>query len=278
MKKILLVAAAAVLATSASADVTVGATLNYDLKKSSGVSTSTGLSDAEITIKATEAISPGLTATATLGLNGAARDNTVTGTDATLGLSTSVGSLLVGQVEAANGLKANTFGLAPVMGADGIVLAGASNIDIVKYSMPSIYGLTPSISATRGVGSTGKHSYVLGTTAKVGALNTKVDYTNTSKRIRASASVQVAGATVGAGWSGRETGVSDSWSVSTSIPVGAFDIGGAYSKGDGKALEVGAQYNLSKTTNVGLAYRKVEENSVALNNTNTYRIRLSSSF
>jgi hypothetical protein len=278
MKKFLLITAAAVIATSAAAEVTVGATLNYDLKRSSGASTTTGFSDTEITVKATEAISPGLSVTASLGLNGASREGTVTGSDATLGLSTPVGSLLVGQVEAANGLKANTFGLAPVMGADGIVLADASNVDIVKYSMPSIYGLTPSVSAVRGVGSTGKHSYILGTTAKVGVLNTKVDYTNTSKRIRASASLQVAGATVGAGWSGRETGVSDSWSVSTSIPVGAFDIGGAYSKGDGKALEVGAQYNLSKTTNVGLAYRKVEENTVAANNANTYRLRLSSSF
>jgi hypothetical protein len=277
MKKIFIAGALLAALGVAQAQTSVTGVINYDFTKQSGAKMATGLADSEININTTEDLGA-VKVTASLGLNGAGRGEELSGTDAYIAILSPVGAVTVGQVEAANGLKANTFGMAPVMGADGIVLAAKSNIDMVKYTTPAIAGFTGSVSATRGVDSTGEHSYVAGLKGAVGPVKATADYTNTSKRVRVSGSMDLGMAQVGAGWSGNETGRKNSWTVASAVPVGPLTVGAAYSNGDGKAVELGTTYALSKRTGVSAAVRKVKDNSVESNNSTDYRVRVSHSF
>lgn len=277
MKKIVISALLAGLVSVASAQSVISGVVNYDYTKGTGAAT-TGLADSQINIVATENIGSTIKVTAGLGLNGAGRNETLAGTDAYVSIAAPVGIVTVGQLEVANGLKANTFGLAPVMGADGTVLGAKSNLDVVKYTAPAIGGFAVSVSSTRAIDGTGDRSTLLGVAGKISAFNTTVDYKEDTKRVRASASTTVAGLTVGAGVSRQETGVADSWVVAAAVPVGQFTVGAAYSDGNGKAKEVGVQYNFSKRTAAQVAYRDVTENTTVANNVATTRVRLSHSF
>lgn len=273
MKKIVISALLMGLVSVVSAQ-TISGKLNYDYTKAQGSANTTGLADSQINVTATEDIGTGIKVTAGLGINGAGRGETVSGTDAFVAVASPVGTVTAGQLEIANGLKANTFGLVPVIGADGVVLAAKSNLDVIKYATPAVAGFSASLASVRAVDGTGERTNVVGLTGKVAMLNTTVDYTDTSKRVRASASTKFGGVVVGGGVSRNETGVADSWTVAAAVPVGPLTVGAAYSDGNGKAKEVGAQYNLSKRTSVQVAYRKVEENTVAANNVATTRVRL----
>lgn len=278
MKKIVISALLAGLVSVASAQAVVSGVVNYDYKKSTGATATTGLADSQIMLSATEDIGTGIKITAGVGLNGAGRNETISGRDAYIGVDAPVGTVTVGQIEVANGLKANTFGLAPVMGADGVVLGAAANKDLIKYATPAVGGFSASVASIRDVDSTGERTNVYGVTGKVAMFNTAVDYTDTTKRVRASASTKLGGLTLGGGVSRNETGVADSWTVAAAMPVGPVTVGAAYSDGNGKAKEVGAQYNLSKRTAIQVAYRDVTDNTTAANNVATTRVRLSHLF
>jgi hypothetical protein len=278
MKKIVISALLAGLVSTASAQAVISGVVNYDYAKAQASAATTGLADSQINLVATETISGGIKVTAGVGLNGAGRGETVSGNDAYVSIAAPVGTVTVGQLEVANGLKANTFGLAPIQGADGVVLGAKSNLDVVKYVSPAIGGFSASVNSVRAVDGTGERTNVFGVAGKVAMFNTTVDYTDETKRVRASASTTVAGLTVGAGVSRQETGVADSWVVAAAMPVGPVTVGAAYSDGNGKAKEVGVQYNLSKRTAVQVAYRDVTENTTAANNVSKTRVRLSHLF
>jgi predicted porin len=77
------------------------------------------------------------------------------------------------------------MGGAPVAlstGLDGLVLSGASNVDIIKYNLPTFNGFTPSVSYTDGTGvALGKAkstSTGFGVTYAAGALSANADVTN----------------------------------------------------------------------------------------------------
>jgi predicted porin len=191
---------------------------------------------------------------------------------------------MVGQVEVANGLLANSQDLTPVQGSEGIVLGSTANYDVAKYTSPAVMGFKATATAVRGIDATGDHTYILGAEGKVGPVTGKVDYTDGTERVRLSGSVTVMGLSLGAGWSGNEkvesTGaaVKDSWIVAAAMPVGPVTVGATYADGNGKATEVAAKYSLSKRTSVAVAYRDVTENSVAAKNVATTRVRLQHTF
>ena len=284
MKKIVISTLLMGLVGIASAQtVSLGGTIRYDVVDADGAATTAGVSKSEITFRATEEIGKGIKVTAGLGLNGAGRGETVEGTDAFVAVATPVGELMVGQVEVANGIIGNSQDLAPVIGSEGVVLAATENKDVVKYTSPAVAGFKASLSATRALGANGASSsadyaYTVGVAGAVGPVTGKVDYTDGTERIRVSGSVNVMGVAVGAGWSGNEKNVKNSWSVGAAMPVGPLTVGAAYSEGNGKAKEVGAQYNLSKRTSVGVAYQDITENTVAANNISTTRVRLQHTF
>ena len=281
MKKLLVIAASAVvlLSTSAYADMTIGGAMRYDLSKAGDATATSGISKSEITFGASEDLGNGTTVTAKLGVNGLGRGETVAGTDATIGIAGAFGSVRVGQIEAGNGIIGRGLGGAPVIGADGTVLAGSVNLDSLKYSTPTMGGFTASIGASRRVDSTADYSYTASLSGAIAGVNAGIDYNETSKRVRVSASTELAGLTVGAGWSGNESTRADSSVFGVSMPLGsALTVGAARSIGDGTANEFGAKYALAKSTSIQIAYQDVQGNSTAANNVATTRVRLEYKF
>lgn len=277
MKKILIAGAALALFGFAQAQ-TVSGTMRYDVTKAQGTAATTGITKSEIVFKATEDLGGGMSVAAQMGLNGNGRGETLAGTDATIAISGGFGTVSVGQIEAGNGIIGRAYAGAPVIGADGSVLGGSANLDSIKYTAPAIGGFTASVGGTRAVDATTARSYTVALSGAVGPLDTGVDYNETSKRVRVSAKATVAGITVGAGWSGRETGKADSRAIGVSMPVGALTVGATRSTGDGTANEFGASYALSKRTSVGYAFKSVNANATAANNIVTNRVRLQHTF
>lgn len=281
MKKTIIMAAiVGSLATAAQAEVVLGGQIQYDI--TDGATSTSGLSASEIVVTSKEDLGGGKSVTARLGIDGAGRNETLSGTNATITLDTKAGSVMVGQIKLANGIVGLGLGGAPVMSADaddGIVLGGAVNKDIIKYTAPAFGGFKASVGGTRSVDATGDRGFTYGLEGKVSSVSTKLDYNDTSKRVRASASAKLGPVTVGAGVSVRETGKADSRVMGFSIPVGStVTVGAARSSGNGTGTEFGAKYAFSKSTAVQVAYRKVEDNSTAAKNINTTQVRLTHAF
>lgn len=274
MKKLFALAAMVVAATSIHAQPTLSGVLNYDLTTSKGTTTQ-GFGDSTIYLSASEQLGAGTSVTAKLGIDGGTRDKAITGRDTTIQLNnTTVGSLTVGRVEVHNGLSANTFGLASVIGSDGIVVEGKTNYDIIKYETPAFGNMRFSVTDLQST-SGAPHHQVYGATAAFGKLKATADYTSKTERVRLSGQYDLGVATVGAGWSGNEVGVANSYVLTGVVPIGSsFRVGGAYFNGNGSSYEVSGAYAFSKRTSVVLAYRNVNDTSVAANNVNTTRLRL----
>jgi hypothetical protein len=191
MKKIAIASILALAAGVTSAQTVVGGTIRYDAVKSQGTASTTGIGRSEITFRTTEDIGNGIKVTAGLGLNGLGRGETAGGTDAFIAVATPVGEVMVGQVEVANSLLANSQALAPVQGSEGIVLGSTDNYDVAKYTSPALGGFKASAAALRGIDATGDHTYVLGLEGNVGPVSSKVDYTDGTERVRVSGQINV---------------------------------------------------------------------------------------
>lgn len=267
MKKIVISTLLMGLVAAAQAQTTLSGAIRYDLSNSAST-LATGITKSEINVTAVEKLGSGVTVTAKLGLDGAERNGTTSGTDASVTVASGFGAVMVGQIELGNGIIGNGYAGAPVIGADGSVLAAKGNADIVKLYAPSIGGFTATVSSTRAVDSTVPRKTSVGVVGKVAGIATAVDYNITSNRLRASASAKVGGLTVGAGVSANEVGVNDSYAVGVSTQVGAFTVGGAYSHGAGHAREVGVSYALSARSSVRVAYQDLSTGN------NTAQVRL----
>jgi hypothetical protein len=255
----------------AHAQATVSGTIRYDLSNSAST-LATGITKSEINVTAVEKLGSGVTVTAKLGLDGAERNGTTSGTDASVTVASGFGAVMVGQIELGNGIINNGYAGAPVIGADGSVLAAKGNADIVKLYSPTVGGFTASVSSTRAIDSTVPRKTSLGIVGRVAGIATAVDYNVASNRIRASASTKVAGLTVGAGVSANEVGVKDSYAVGVSQQMGAITVGAAYSQGAGRAREVGVSYALSVRSTVQVAYQDLSTGN------NTAQVRLQHTF
>jgi len=287
MKKIAIAAVLVAAAGVAAAQVTVSGQIRYDIVDAQRSDTTSGISRSEINFRATEDVGNGVKVTAGAGLNGAGRGETVEGFDSFIAIAGPGGEAMVGQIEVANGLLARTQGLTPVMGSEGIVLGATANKDVFRYTSPAIGAFKVSLQSERDIvasGSSAPHTHVVGVDGKVSGLDTRVDYTKDTKRVRVSANTTVAGITVGAGFSGNEqvptTGaaVKNSWIVAVAVPVGPVTVGATYAEGNGKAKEVAARYDFSKRTSIAIAYRDVAENTNAARNIATTRVRVQHRF
>lgn len=267
MKKIVISTLLMGLIAASQAQTTVSGAIRYDLTNSAST-LATGITKSEINVTAVEKLGSGVTVTAKLGLDGAERNGTTSGTDASVTVASRFGAVMVGQIELGNGIIGHGYAGAPVIGADGSVLATKGNADIVKLSVPVTGGLGLSVSSTRAVDSTAPRATTFGTSASMMGINVAADYNVTSSRTRVSASTKVMGLTVGAGTSVNEAGVKDSYAVGASMQMGSFTVGAAYSNGNGFAREVGASYALSARTSVRVAYQDLSTGN------NTAQVRL----
>ncbi len=314
MKKTLLalaVVAASGAAFAQSATLSGNYTFGYQSNKVAGVKTAGfGTDTAAIKLVATEDLGGGLKATAQVSLGGMQRDGAGTGEDARLVLSGGFGSLLLGTVESDDGLS-RAYAGAPVIGLDGKVHGGNANIDVVGYTSPQLApGLTVGVSyVDRGTASgTGLAAGTTGAAAaqpsvtgnvqyKAGPIDARFDVTSWTRqggagvasaanknRFRVSGNYNLGVAKVGLGYASlkRSTTNVTQLEAGVSAAFGATTVGAVYEQqkvGTTKAsgFTVGAQYDLSKRTNVSAGYASWKTSSAGAKN-NSFRVLVGHSF
>jgi hypothetical protein len=211
--------AAVAVAGVASAQVTLtgklsfGYSTSHSNKEASGSTTTNGgtiaakdvagfgVHDGHFTMSGSEDLGGGLTAAASMEVLSRGRDTAISGRNASLTVSGGFGSVMMGAIEAGNGIMGLGQAGAPGIGLDGKVLSGAANVDIVKYTLPTLMeGLTLGVSVTDAPGNTTGRSagYSQGYAAaySTGALSASIDYTD-YKNTKSTAAVTGVGTLVG---------------------------------------------------------------------------------
>ena len=315
MKKTLLalaVVAASGAAFAQSATLSGSYVFGYQSTKVGGVTTAgIGTDTAAIALVATEDLGGGLKATAKVSLGGMMRDGAGTGEDASLSLSGGFGTLTLGTIESDDGLS-RAYAGAPVIGLDGKVHGGNSNIDVLGYTSPQLApGLTAGFSyVDRGTaGGTGLAAGTTGAAAaqpsatanltyNAGPIAARFDVTSWTRqgaadvtsnvlknRFRVSGNYDLGAAKVGLGYSQlkRTTGTKTTQlEAGVSAGFGATTVGAVYEelKTTGAAKKsgftVGAQYNLSKRTNVSAGYATWK--SAGASSDSSFRVLVGHSF
>lgn len=277
MKKFVLAVGLVAAVTTSYAQTTISGTVGYDITHSGG-NTTTGVSDSALSVTAVERIGTTLI-TAKLGANGLARSSVITGQDALISASNTFGTFSAGQVEVKNGLSSNTYAIVPGIGSDGVVTAGSSDNKVLSYSSPKLFGSTITLTDIQPVLGNAGHTQVVGVNAEIGSVAATADYTTRTDRIRLSGQTSVGAVRLGAGWSGNEIGVPNSFVLAASTSVApSTTVGISYSNGNGHAYELAGAYSLSKATTFSVGFRGVSDNSFAAANTNTVRVRMQHNF
>ena len=188
MKKTLIAMAAVAVAGVASAQVTITGKYAFAYQSASvaSVKTTGGLTtDGDIVFAAKEDLGAGMSIAASSALKLRGRGTgTTDGRDASLKLSGGFGTLMVGSIEAGNGILGLGGAGAPVIGLDDSTktLDGAGNIDIIRYITPELApGLTAFVSRVEGVvgaGGSTTASNQLGANFSAGALTAAADIVN----------------------------------------------------------------------------------------------------
>jgi predicted porin len=301
------------------AQVTISGVVGAQFAQEKGSNGTFGLHDADLTFTAAEDLGNGMKVTAKATMNFENGRGSTTATkikvntntpatevenklasgytaieDVTIGISGGFGAVTIGRVEAGNGIVGRGLAGAPVMGADdGIVLAAASNTNIVSYGSPRMAGvqLTGNFTQPDGIfgsrDSTEKFAYSVGINYAAGPVSAALDYQQTINRIRASASLDLGMAKIGAG-AVVDGSAGSNYVVGVSVPMGAVTVGAAYSANtksgsaagykDATASEVGVSYALSKRTSLSAAYRAYNATAEARNVADKYRVRMTHSF
>jgi hypothetical protein len=158
MKKTLIALAAVAVSSAAMAQVTLSGkfgTAYTSAETKAGVKTSGfQVTDGDLRVTATEDLGNGVKATVAAEFTNRGRTaSTGTGRDASLTLTTGFGVITAGAIEAANGIVGLGNGGAPTRGFDGNgVLDGGTNVDMVRFSLPVMTGLTAHIAVLDLVG------------------------------------------------------------------------------------------------------------------------------
>jgi hypothetical protein len=315
MKKTLLalaVVAASGAAFAQSATLSGSYVFGYQSTKVAGARTAgLGTDTAAIALTATEDLGGGLKASAKVSLGGMMRDGAGTGEDANITLSGGFGTLTLATLESDDGLS-RAYAGAPVIGLDGKVHGGNANIDVLGYTSPQLApGLTVGYSyVDRGTtvgtglaaGTTGpafaQPSHTGNVTYGAGPISARFDVTswtrqgdatvtsNTNKnRFRVSGNYDLGVAKIGLGYAKlkRTTGTTAAQTeAGISAPFGATTVGLVYEKLVNAGVTTsgttfGAQYNLSKRTNISAGYAQWKKTGAATTD-NSFRVLVGHSF
>jgi len=314
MKKTLIAMAVVAVAGVASAQVTISGKLRFAYENATDAANAStsglALTDGNITFAASEDLGGGLAISTSMDMRlrgrGALTDGTdpgtpdVRGRDASMTLSGGFGAITLGRVEAGNGILGLGGAGAPVYGLDnGVQLAGAGNVDIVKYSSPAMNGFAFSVThvdAIAGLGAdNGQAASVVGVTYSAGPLSIAADSTSygsaaaaaADNRTRVSASYDLGVAKIGVGNQSAGNGTAPGKTervVGVSVPMGAMTFGlvRASSSTEGTAgnntgTDVGVKYDMSKSTYVAVQYQTTKS-AGATASASKYRVQLSKSF
>jgi len=319
MKKTLIaLAALAVAGTAFAQSVTLSGAYGVSFQKATDGVKGVATTDGSLAVAATEDLGGGLTVTAKAAMDLQGRgQGTPVSTDASLTVAGGFGSLMAGSVEAGNGIIGRGMAGAPVTlpsGLDGLVLSGASNVDIVKWTSPAMNGFTVNASYTdlAGAGSqTRAQSTGAGFGYDNGPVSVSGDYTSYSKtdgyngatattgakgadsRIRLSASYDLGVAKVGAGYQSvtyTDNAKNLQSVVGVSVPMGALTLGVAMARNNQEygALQTVAQksatvyaanYALSKRTSLNFSAANAPKQGTATSaKESQYRVRMLHTF
>jgi predicted porin len=266
------------------------------------------VTDGDFGLTASEDLGGGMRATAAMWVKSRGRDTGIEGRDAYLMLNGGFGRVMVGAVEAGNGIIGLGGAGAPVYGMDGSVIAGAANVDLLQYASPNLSGLTLKLTLTDKTASLGMGSQeaaietvsiggnynngpiaVALDTTKYGLNAVPVSAAMPDQRVRLSGSYDLGMVTLGAGFerksflaggpTRKDTIIGLSAPVASNITLG---LNYATSKTNGataKGLDLGAKYDLSKRTFVAMALEDVKNAGMVTGNKSTkYRVQLSHAF
>jgi hypothetical protein len=282
----------------------------YESTKAADGTKANGLrvTDGDFVLTATEDLGGGLKATANMAVLSRGRDTAISARDASLSLSGGFGSIMIGSIEAGNGIIGLGGAGAPVYGLDnGTTLAGASNVDILMYTSPTMNGFNVTLNTTDASAAAANTLGLAGSSATAsttgvgiryaaGPLAAAADLTNYNNnaagsshdsRTRMSASYNLGFAKIGAGFQTYSTTTNvdmDQQIFGVSVPMGALTLGLniASSKttgvaGTNKGTDLGAKYDLSKRTYVAAHYQTTKA-AGATASANKFRIQLAHAF
>jgi len=315
MKKTLIALAALAAGTAfAQSSVTLSGSYagGYETTKAAGGTTTAGLftDTAAIRLTAVEDLGGGLKATAVVSAGNLARSATkVGGEDAFVQFDGGFGTVKLGTIESPNDLT--PAWIAPgAYGLDGKVYGANVTLDTIGWTSASMNGFKvgagwsdySAVAATAGAGGTigapasqpsgsVSVSYANGPLSAAAAY---VTYTNPSdvansaqSKIKASASYDLGVAKLAAAYYTKKfDGISSEsgYSVGVSAPVGAnLAVGAQFGKfspkddgTDKTGYALGAQYNLSKRTNVSASYASWKEKDA--DSSTAFRVLVGHSF
>jgi len=289
MKKTLI--ALAVLAASGASFAQSSVTLSGDVgmayqtgltaaTKGAGIDQSTG--NVKLTIS--EDLGGGLKATAATQFDVRGRTSN-SAEDTTLTVSGGFGSLMIGTIEAGNGIIGRAWAGAPISltsGYDnGVLLGGVANADILAYSAPAFNGLVVGVKRLDSVGLSDTagvngslQANVLDLSYAAGPLNAGVDYTKyagtaTTSRVRMSANYDLGVAVVGYGTEKSQNAIRMN-TFGVKVPLGAVTLGAVYAKrGAQNGTAIGANYALSKRTSVNFSTGTINASAYTTYNADT---------
>jgi len=275
MKKSLIALAVLAAAGAVSAQtVTLSGKLGFAYAKTTTTTAGTGatadvnglgVTDGNFTLTAVEDLGGGMKMKAAMDVQSRGRTTAVAGRDASLTLSGGFGAVLIGAIEAGNGILGLGGAGAPVWGLDnGVVLGAASNTDILRYYTPDMSGFKGYVSVLdgngtatvpgTGAGAGGMQDTALsqdatqvGVTYGAGPVAVAADYTNyglnavlaatpgADNRLRVSGSYNLGVAKLGLGYESRKSTAatnngSRDWLIGVSAPFGATTVGLNYAR------------------------------------------------
>ena len=209
---------------------------------STAAAKTTGLrvTDGDLVLAASEDLGNGVKATADMAIQSRGRDTAIAGRDAKLTLSGGFGSVMIGAIEAGNGIIGLGGAGAPVYGLDGTAIAGVGNVDILRYTTPTMGGLNVYVSALDAPTAGGmqaaaktQEQYQIGVNFSAGALKVAADYVTAKDN--------------GAGYTGSGT-----WVLKSDNSAFEFKAGSATTQRDNRT-RISASYNLGVAV-VGAGY------------------------
>jgi len=323
MKKSLIALAVLAAAGAVSAQtVTLSGKLRFAYESTTTTTAGTGatadvnglrVTDGNFTLVAVEDLGGGMKMTASMDVQSRGRTTAVAGRDASLTLSGGFGAVLIGAIEAGNGIIGLGGAGAPVYGLDnGVSLAAAGNVDILRYYTPDMSGFKGYVSLIDSIGAAGaggmqstaatQDATQVGLTYGAGPVAVAADYTSfglnavavgADNRLRISGSYNLGVARVGLGYENRKTTAvvnngSHDWLIGVSAPLGATTVGLNYARRsvdgvdqDASGLDLGVKYDLSKRTYVAFHYQKDTAGAAAgviQGEIKKYRVQLSHAF
>jgi len=319
MKKTLIALAAVALTGTAFAQstVTLSGKFGYayqSTKSAAGVKANGfGATDGNVTFGALEDLGGGLKAAASMDVRVRGRGNAdegvkVGGRDASLSVMGGFGSVMMGAIEAGNGIIGLASAGAPTIGQDnGKTLDAAGNVDIIRYTTSDMGGVKAYVSIIDSVGGPGagglestnalRDATQVGMTFGAGPIAAAADYTKFGAnaaagvsfgRTRVSGSYDLGMVKLGAGFQNKAKTTAagaknNQYMLGVSMPMGNMLLGATYanSKTSGAkastGYEFGAQYNFSKRTALQTAYLSQKVSGATASDT-ALRIRLMHSF